>query len=318
MPFSTPPFRPILSMALTVNPADGERLSDALLDFDAQDPAFSVITERQTGVCVIRGSSERHLRSICERISREYLIDISLGEPQVIFIETIRKAARAEGKYIRQTGGSGNYGHVKIRLEPNELGKDFEFVNELEGGVIPDAYIKPIEQGIRQAAQAGILASREVVSFKATLYDGSCHELDSNEMAFRIAGALAFKEAARKANPVLLEPVMAVTVTAPEEHMGTIIADINSRRGRIEGIEHVGGLRAIKAIVPLADLLGHTDKLRSQFSDRVSCTMEFARYESRPYGSLGDGSEAGFPVTRPHGPTPRMGSAAVDPDSDWT
>jgi elongation factor G len=317
MPLYSPPFHPILSMALTANPADRERLSRALTDRAAQEPAFSIITERQTGVCVIRGSSERHLRSICERISREYLIDISLGEPQVIFIETIRKAARAEGKYIRQTGGSGNYGHVKIRIEPTDLGKGFEFVNEIEGGVIPNPYINPIEQGIREAAQGGILAACEVVSFKAALYDGSCHEIDSNEMAFRIAGSLAFKEAAKKANPVLLEPVMAVKVTVPEEHMGTIISDLNSRRGRIEGIEHVGGSRVIESLVPLADLLGYTDN-RSRFSDQVSSTMEFARYESRPYGSPGDGSEAGFPVTRPRGPAPRMGSAAVDPDSEWT
>jgi elongation factor G len=311
-------------MALNVNPADSERVGHALIDLAAQDPAFSVITDRQTGACVIRGSSELHLRSICDRISGEYLIDIRVGEPQVVFVETIRKAARAEGKYIRQTGGSGNYGHVKIRLEPNEQGEGFAFASEIQGGVIPKEYIDSIEQGIREAAQGGILAACEVVDFKATLYDGSYHETDSNETAFKIAGSLAFKEAAKRANPILLEPIMLAAVTFPREHISTIVSDIGARRGRIQDFALASradvddGRRTLSALIPLQEMLDYAHELRPRFQDRVSCTMKFARYESRPYGSLGDDGQAGFPVTRPHGPVPRKGSAAVDPDPDWT
>jgi elongation factor G len=215
-------------------------------------------------------------------MKREHKVEANVGEPRVAFRETIRKTAEAEGKYIRQTGGSGNYGHVKIRLEPNEPGKGFEFIDAIRGGVVPKEYIKPTEQGIKEALHNGVLAGYEMVDFKATLYDGSYHDVDSNEMAFKIAGSMAFKEAARKASPVLLEPVMAVEVTVPEEYMGTIIGDINSRRGRIEGMEHAAGSQVIKAMVPLKEMFGYVNEIRSSTQGRASYSMQFARYEEAP------------------------------------
>jgi elongation factor G len=209
-------------------------------------------------------------------------VEANVGEPRVAFRETIRKPAEAEGKYIRQTGGSGNYGHAKIKIEPNEVGKGYEFSNDIKGGTIPKEYIKPIDQGIQEALEGGILAGYPMVDIKVSLYDGSYHDVDSNEMAFKIAGSMAFKEAARKASPVLLEPVMAVEVTVPEEHMGTIIGDINSRRGRIEGMEHLGGSQVIKAIVPLKEMFGYVNDIRSSTQGRASYSMQFAHYEEAP------------------------------------
>ena len=220
--------------------ADQEKMGMALARLADEDPTFKVRTDEESGQTIISGMGELHLEILVDRMKREHKVEANVGEPRVAFRETIRKIAEAEGKYIRQTGGSGNYGHVKIRLEPNEQGKGFEFINEIRGGVVPKEYIKPTEQGIREALHGGILAGYELVDFKAFLYDGSYHDVDSNEMAFKIAGSMAFKEAATKASPVLLEPMMAVEVTVPEEHMGTIIGDINSRRGRIEGMEHRG------------------------------------------------------------------------------
>ena len=220
--------------------ADQEKMGMALARLADEDPTFKVRTDEESGQTIISGMGELHLEILVDRMKREHKVEANVGEPRVAFRETIRKTAEAEGKYIRQTGGSGNYGHVKIRLEPNEPGKGFEFINEIKGGVVPKEYIKPTEQGIREALHGGILAGYELVDFKAILYDGSYHDVDSNEMAFKIAGSMAFKEAAKKASPVLLEPMMAVEVTVPEEHMGTIIGDINSRRGRIEGMEHLG------------------------------------------------------------------------------
>jgi elongation factor G len=262
--------------------SDQEKMGVALARLADEDPTFKVHTDHDSGQTIISGMGELHLEILVDRMKREHKVEANVGEPKVAFRETIRKVAEAEGKYIRQTGGSGNYGHAKIRLEPNEPGKGFEFVNEIRGGVVPREYIKPIEQGIREASQGGILAGYEMVDFKAFLYDGSYHEVDSNEMAFKIAGSLAFKEAARKASPVLMEPVMAVEVTVPEEHMGTIIGDINSRRGRIEGMEHVGGSQVIKAMVPLKEMFGYVNDIRSSTQGRASYTMQFARYEEAP------------------------------------
>ena len=225
---------------------------------------------------------DRHLEILVDRMRREHKVEANVGEPKVAFRETIRKHAEAEGKYIRQTGGSGNYGHCKLRVEPNEPGKGYEFIDAIRGGVVPKEYIKPTEQGIREASHNGVLAGYEMVDFKVTLFDGSYHEVDSNEMAFKIAGSMAFKEAAKKASPVLLEPVMAVEVTVPEEHMGTIIGDINSRRGRIEGMEHAAGSQVIKAIVPLKEMFGYVNEIRSSTQGRASYSMQFARYEEAP------------------------------------
>ncbi len=262
--------------------ADQEKMGVALSRLADEDPTFKVRTDLESGQTIISGMGELHLEILVDRMKREHKVEANVGEPRVAFRETIRKTAEAEGKYIRQTGGSGNYGHVKIRLEPNEIGAGFEFVDAIKGGVVPKEYIKPTEQGIREALTGGILAGYEMVDFKAVLYDGSYHDVDSNEMAFKIAGSMAFKEAARKASPVLLEPMMAVEVTVPEEHMGTIIGDINSRRGRIEGMEHVGGSQVVKAMVPLKEMFGYVNDIRSSTQGRASYSMTFARYEEAP------------------------------------
>jgi elongation factor G len=274
---------PVISVAIEPKTkGDQEKMGVALSRLADEDPTFKVRTDIDSGQTIISGMGELHLEILVDRMKREHKVEANVGEPKVAFRETIRKIAEAEGKYIRQTGGSGNYGHVKIRLEPNEPGKGFEFIDEIRGGVVPKEYIKPTEQGIREALHNGILAGYEMVDFKAVLYDGSYHDVDSNEMAFKIAGSMAYKEAAKKASPVLLEPMMAVEVTVPEEHMGTIIGDINSRRGRIEGMEHSGGSQVIKAMVPLKEMFGYVNDIRSSTQGRASYSMQFARYEEAP------------------------------------
>ncbi len=262
--------------------ADQEKMGIALSKLADEDPTFKVRTDEDSGQTIISGMGELHLEIIVDRMRREHKVEANVGEPKVAFRETIRKAAEAEGKYIRQTGGSGNYGHCWLKVEPNEPGKGYEFINEIKGGVVPREYIKPIDQGVRGALELGILAGYPIVDVKVTLFDGSYHEVDSNEMAFKFAGSIAFKEAARKASPVLLEPVMAVEVTVPEEFMGTIIGDINSRRGRIEGMEHAAGSQVIKAIVPLKEMFGYVNDIRSSTQGRASYSMQFARYEEAP------------------------------------
>jgi elongation factor G len=274
---------PVISVAIEPKTkSDQEKMGMALARLSDEDPTFKVRTDIDSGQTIISGMGELHLEILVDRMKREHKVEANVGEPRVAFRETIRKMAEAEGKYIRQTGGSGNYGHVKIRLEPNEPGAGFQFIDAIRGGVVPKEYIKPTEQGIREALHNGVLAGYELVDFKATLFDGSYHDVDSNEMAFKIAGSMAFKEAAKKASPVLLEPVMAVEVTVPEEHMGTIIGDINSRRGRIEGMEHVGGSQVIKAMVPLKEMFGYVNDIRSSTQGRASYSMQFARYEEAP------------------------------------
>jgi elongation factor G len=247
-----------------------------------EDPTFKVRTDEDSGQTIISGMGELHLEILVDRMRREHKVEANVGEPKVAFRETIRKTAEAEGRYIRQTGGSGNYGDCWVRLEPNETGKGYEFINEIKGGVVPREYIKPIDQGIQSAMDLGILAGFPMVDVKAILFDGSYHEVDSNENAFKIAGSMAFKEAARKAHPVLLEPVMAVEVTVPEEFMGTIIGDINSRRGRIEKVGRVGGSQVIKAMVPLKEMFGYVNDIRSSTQGRASFSMQFSRYEEAP------------------------------------
>jgi elongation factor G len=262
--------------------ADQEKMGMALAKLAQEDPTFKVRTDQTSGQTIIAGMGELHLEIIVDRMMREYRVEANVGKPQVNYRETIRGTAEAEGKYIRQTGGSGNYGHAKIRIEPNEPGKGYEFSNDIKGGVIPKEYIKPIDQGIQEAMAGGVLAGYEMVDIKVSLYDGSYHDVDSNEMAFKIAGSMAFKEAARKAKPVLLEPVMAVEVTVPEEYMGTIIGDLNSRRGRIEGMEMVGGVQAIKATVPLSNMFGYATAMRGSTQGRANFSMEFKQYEEAP------------------------------------
>src|SRR5689334_9525249 len=261
--------------------ADQEKMGVALNKLAQEDPTFKVHTDPDSGQTIISGMGELHLEIIVDRMMREYKVEANVGKPQVAYRETIRKSSEGEGKFIRQTGGSGNYGHAKIKLEPNPA-KGYEFVNDIVGGVVPKEYIKPIDQGIKEALQGGVLAGYEVVDVKVTLYDGSYHEVDSNEMAFKIAGSLAFKDAAKKAHPVLLEPVMSVEVVVPEEYMGTIIGDLNSRRGRIEGMEHRAGSQVIKANVPLSEMFGYATQMRSNTQGRATYSMHFARYEEAP------------------------------------
>jgi len=262
--------------------ADQEKMALALSRLADEDPTFKVRTDEDSGQTIISGMGELHLEILVDRMKREHKVEANVGEPKVAFRETIRKKAEAEGKYIRQTGGSGNYGHCKLRVEPNEAGAGYEFINEIKGGVVPKEYIRPIDQGVKGAMELGILAGFPMVDVKVTLFDGSYHEVDSNEMAFKFAGSIAFKEAARKASPVLLEPVMSVEVTVPEEFMGVIIGDINSRRGRIEGMEHAAGSQVIRAMVPLKEMFGYVNDIRSSTQGRASYSMQFARYEEAP------------------------------------
>ncbi|MFZ0745954.1 MAG: elongation factor G [Terracidiphilus sp.] len=274
---------PVISVAIEPKTkADQEKMGIALSRLADEDPTFKVHTDEDSGQTIISGMGELHLEILVDRMKREHKVDANVGEPKVAFRETIRKAAEAEGKYIRQTGGSGNYGHCKLRVEPNTPGAGYEFINDIKGGVVPKEYIKPIDQGVQGALELGILAGYPIVDVKVILFDGSYHEVDSNEMAFKFAGSIAFKEAARHASPVLLEPVMAVEVTVPEEFMGVIIGDINSRRGRIEGMEHAAGSQVIKAMVPLKEMFGYVNEIRSSTQGRASYSMQFARYEEAP------------------------------------
>ncbi len=274
---------PVISVAVEPKTkADQEKMGMALSKLAQEDPTFKVHTDPDSGQTIISGMGELHLEIIVDRMMREYKVEANVGKPQVAYRETIRRKSEAEGKYIRQTGGRGQYGHAKIRLEPNEPGKGYEFINDVVGGSVPKEFIKPIDQGIKEAMEGGILAGYEMVDVKATLYDGSYHDVDSNEMAFKIAGSMAFKEAARKASPVLLEPVMAVEVVTPEDYAGVIMGDLSSRRGRIEGMEHRAGSQVIKAMVPLAEMFGYATHMRSSTQGRAEYSMHFARYEEVP------------------------------------
>jgi elongation factor G len=274
---------PVISVAVEPKTkSDQEKMGVALSRLAQEDPTFKVATDPDSGQTIISGMGELHLEIIIDRMMREYKVEANVGKPQVAYRETIRKHAEAEGKYIRQTGGSGHYGHVKLRIDPNEMGKGFEFINEIKSGSVPREFFKPIEQGVKQAMEGGVLAGYEMVDIKVTLYDGSYHEVDSDEMAFKIASSMGFKEAARKASPVLLEPIMSVEVVVPEEFMGIIIGDLNSRRGRIEGIEHRAGSQVIKSLVPLAEMFGYATNMRSNTQGRATFSMHFAHYDEAP------------------------------------
>jgi elongation factor G len=274
---------PVISVAVEPKTkSDQEKMGVALSRLAQEDPTFKVATDPDSGQTIISGMGELHLEIIIDRMMREYKVEANVGKPQVAYRETIRKESQAEGKYIRQTGGSGHYGHVKLRIGPNEMGKGFEFINEIKSGSVPREFFKPIEQGVKQAMEGGVLAGYEMVDIKVTLYDGSYHEVDSDEMAFKIAASMGFKEAARKASPVLLEPIMSVEVVVPEEFMGVIIGDLNSRRGRIEGIEHRAGSQVIKSLVPLAEMFGYATNMRSNTQGRATFSMHFAHYDEAP------------------------------------
>ncbi len=272
---------PVISVAIEPKTkADQDKLSNALQRLSEEDPTFTVRTDEQTGQTIISGMGELHLDVLVERMRREFGVKANVGRPQVAYRETITKRAKAEGRFVRQTGGRGQYGDVWLEIEPLPKSEGFVFENKIVGGVIPKEFIPPVEQGVKEMMDTGILAGYPMVGVKVTLVDGSYHEVDSSEMAFKIAGGMAFREAARKAGPVLLEPVMKVEVVVPEQYMGDVIGDLSSRRGSIEGMEPVAdGLRAIHAFVPLSEMFGYATVLRSMTQGRGTFTMEFDHYE---------------------------------------
>ena len=274
---------PVIRVAIEPKTKAGqEKMGIALAKLAEEDPTFKTYTDEETGQTIIAGMGELHLEIIVDRLLREFKVEANVGKPQVAYKETIRRKADVETKYARQSGGKGQYGHVKITLEPNEPGAGYEFVNAVVGGAIPKEYIEPVNQGIQGAMQNGILAGYPVVDCKVTLYDGSYHEVDSSEMAFKIAGSMAFKEAMKKADPVLTEPIMQVDVMVPEEYMGDVIGDLNSRRGQIQGMEPRGAVQAIAAKVPLSEMFGYATDLRSRSQGRGQYVMQPSHYAEIP------------------------------------
>ena len=263
--------------------ADQEKMGIALQRLAEEDPTFRVHTDEETGQTIMSGMGELHLDILIDRMKREFNVEANIGEPQVAFRESIKGTAEVQGKHAKQSGGRGQYGDVWIRFEPNETGKGFEFFDEIKGGVVPQEYRKPVEQGVKETLDGGVIAGYPVVDVKATLYDGSYHDVDSSELAFKLAGSLATREGIKQAKPILLEPVMKVEVTTPEDFMGDIIGDLNSRRGRIDAMEDLmGGAKLIKAFVPLASMFGYTGDIRSMSQGRAASTMELAQYEEVP------------------------------------
>ena len=278
---------PVIDIA--IEPKDKvaqEKMGIALGKLAEEDPTFKVHTNHETGQTIIAGMGELHLDIIVDRLKREFKVECNVGKPQVAYKETIRKSVRVQGKFIRQSGGKGQYGDVWFEMEPLEPGKGIEFESKIVGGAVPKEYIKPIEQGMREAAESGILAGYPVIDFKATLVDGSYHDVDSSEMAFKIAGSMAFKEGCKQAKSVLLEPIMKVEVTVPEEYMGDVIGDVNSRRGRMEGMEARNGMQIIRAFIPLSEMFGYATDLRSKTQGRGTYSMEPSHYEEVPKSIL--------------------------------
>ena len=274
---------PVIRVAIEPKTKAGqEKMGIALMKLAEEDPTFKTYTDEETGQTIIAGMGELHLEIIVDRLLREYKVEANVGAPQVAYKETIKKAVQQDTKYARQSGGKGQYGHVKIRLEPNESGKGYEFINAVVGGAIPKEYIPAVDAGIQGAMNAGVVAGFPVEDVKVTLYDGSYHEVDSSEMAFKIAGSMAFKEAMRKADPTLLEPIMKVSVIVPDEYLGTVIGDLNSRRGQIQGQESRTGATQVDALVPLANMFGYATDLRSSTQGRGQYTMEPHSYVEIP------------------------------------
>lgn len=274
---------PVISVAIEPKTkASQEKMSIALHKLAEEDPTFRTYTDEETGQTIISGMGELHLEIIVDRLLREFKVEANIGNPQVSYRESISQGAEAEGKYIRQSGGSGQYGHCKIKIEPQEAGKGFEFVNNIVGGAIPKEYIGPVQKGIEEATQAGVLAGYPVLDVKVTLYDGSYHEVDSSEMAFKIAGSMAFRQAVSKAAPVLLEPMMKVEITTPDEYLGDVMGDVSSRRGRIQGMNPKNGVHVLDAFIPLAEMFGYATDLRSNTQGRATYSMQFDHYEKVP------------------------------------
>lgn len=278
---------PVIDIA--IEPKDKvaqEKMGIALAKLAEEDPTFKTHTDHETGQTIIAGMGELHLDIIVDRLKREFKVECNVGKPQVAYKETIRNAVRVEGKFIRQSGGRGQYGHVWLEMEPLEPGSGIEFESKIVGGVVPKEYIKPVEEGIREAAESGVIAGYPVIDFKATLVDGSYHDVDSSEMAFKIAGSMAFKEGAKQGKSVILEPIMKVEVTVPEEYMGDVIGDVNSRRGRMEGMEARNGSQIIRGFIPLSEMFGYATDLRSKTQGRGTYSMEPSHYEEVPKSVL--------------------------------
>jgi elongation factor G len=275
---------PVISVAIEPKTkADSEKLGTALNKLSQEDPSFKVAVDKETGQTIISGMGELHLEILVDRMMREFGVQSNVGKPQVAYKETIKRPAQGEGKYIRQTGGHGQYGHARIKIEPLPPGTGFHFVNEIKGGAIPREFIKPIQEGVHEAMEGGILAGYPMDDIKVVLYDGTSHDVDSSELAYKIAGSMAFKDAAEKANPALLEPIMKVEIVCPEEYMGEVIGDLNGRRGKIETIQTPrAGVRVIGAHVPLADMFGYATDMRSLTQGRAVYSMHFFRYEEAP------------------------------------
>ncbi len=274
---------PVIQIAIEPKTkADQDKMGIALGRLAEEDPTFRVHTDEDSGQTIIEGMGELHLEVIVDRMFREFKVEANVGRPQVAYRETITKQAQAEGRFVRQSGGRGQFGDVYIRVEPLERGKGFEFVNGVVGGSVPKEYIKPTEEGIRETLETGIIAGYPVVDVRATLYDGSYHEVDSSEMAFKTAGSMGFRAACEKAGPVILEPIMGVEVTTSPDFYGDVLGDLNRRRGRVTGSEMRGGSQILRAHVPLAEMFGYVNELRSMTSGRASYSMQFDHYEETP------------------------------------
>mgnify|MGYP000942465278 CR=1 FL=1 len=274
---------PVIDIAIEPkDKAAQEKMGIALAKLAEEDPTFKAYTNQETGQTIIAGMGELHLDIIVDRLKREFKVECNVGKPQVAYKETIRNKVKVQGKFIRQSGGKGQYGDVWFEMEPLEPGKGIEFESKIVGGAVPKEYIKPIEQGMREAAESGILAGYPVIDFKVSLVDGSYHEVDSSEMAFKIAASMAFKEGCKQAKSVILEPIMKVEITVPEEYMGDVIGDVNSRRGRMEGMDANDGMQEIHAFIPLSEMFGYATDLRSKTQGRGSYSMEPSHYEEVP------------------------------------
>jgi elongation factor G len=274
---------PVISVAIEPKTKpDQEKMGIALSKLAQEDPSFRVHTDEESGQTIISGMGELHLEIIVDRMRREFKVEANVGAPQVAYRETIRATVEQEGKFVRQSGGRGQFGHVWLRLEPQEPGTGFEFINEIVGGVVPKEYIPAVGKGIQEQMENGVIAGFPVVDVKVTLYDGSYHEVDSSEMAFKIAGSMGFKEGAKKAKPVLLEPIMKVEVVTPEEYMGDVMGDLNRRRGIVGGMDDGPSGKVIRAEVPLAEMFGYSTDLRSATQGRATYSMEFEKYNEAP------------------------------------
>jgi elongation factor G len=302
--------KPVISLAIEAKTkGDQEKLGVGLQKLMAEDPTLRVQTDQQTGQVIIGGMGELHLEIIVDRLKREFSVEATIGKPQVAYKETLTRPADGEMKYAKQTGGRGQYGHVKIHLYPGEPGSGYIFKSEVVGGSIPQEFIKPIDEGIKEALTRGVLVGYPIDDVRIELYDGSYHDMDSSEMAFKMAGSMAFQDAAKKARPVLLEPVMRVEVVVPKEYLGDVMGNLSTRRGQIQSQEDLGDTQVISALVPLSEVFGYAPDLRSRTHGRATYSMRFDRYQQRPGGPDDDDRKA--PVGAPHRPAPKVRDSAI-------